>query len=320
MDRKKSVMMCFVIVIAVIVLVIGAAVFGDSKDGEQDVNIYFLNPLTNEIYPENRIVQSFSDVGMVEKVLNEMLGGPKNTSLINAIPNDVGIIKCTLITGGENGNVAEVNFSSEYGDMKESQELLCRAAIVWTLTDLEFIDAVSILVDGKPLMRTNNEEVGVLDRENVVVNPVISPEKTETRTVTLYFSNEQATSLCAETRNIEVKQSLSLETQIVEQLIAGPSNANMYPTVPTETKIRNIKTEENICYVDLSSEFVSKHSGGSSAETLTIYSIVNSLTELSVVKKVQFLIEGEKVNEFKGHIDFSKPFERNESIVTAVVE
>ncbi|MBR1443360.1 MAG: GerMN domain-containing protein, partial [Firmicutes bacterium] len=70
--------------------------------------------------------------------------------------------------------------------------------------------------------------------------------------------------------------------------------------------------EEGICYVDLSSEFISKQAGSHNTDEMTIYSIVDSLTELENVKKVQFLIEGEKVNDLNGRVDLSKPFERDE--------
>jgi len=42
----------------------------------------------------------------------------------------------------------------------------------------------------------------------------------------------------------------------------------------------------------LSKEFVENHIGGSTAELMTINSIVASLTELPGIDKVQFLIEG----------------------------
>ena len=98
----------------------------------------------------------------------------------------------------------------------------------------------------------------------------------------------------------------------MEQLIAGPESKDLFPTVPPETKIRDVKVVDGICYVDLSMEFVTKHGGGSSGEAFTIYSIVNSLTELSNINKVQFLIEGEKLDEYKGDFDFGKPFEYTE--------
>ena len=47
----------------------------------------------------------------------------------------------------------------------------------------------------------------------------------------------------------------------------------------------------------------------------TVYSIVDSLTELDSVNKVQFLIEGEKINSKKDGIDFSKLFSRNEAMI-----
>ena len=66
-------------------------------------------------------------------------------------------------------------------------------------------------------------------------------------------------------------------------------------------------------YVNLSRDFIKKK--GSISEPIIIYSIVNSLTELDGVKKVQFLIEGEKINEYNGDLDFSKPFERNTDFI-----
>lgn len=314
MDRKKIFAAGFLIVIAAVAIVILYSVLFDNSEREstKDINVYFLNPVTKELNAEKRTIDNGSDTEAVEEALNILITGPKNTSLVGVMPENLKILKCKLIEGSN--NTAEVDFSNEYSQLKESQELYCRAAIVWTLTELDFIDTVHIFVDGKPLTRANGELVGDLDKSNVIVNPVISPDKVEEKEVTLYFSDEQAMGLCPEKRTIEVKQSQTLETPILEQLIIGPKKDRLYPTVPSETKIRNIKTEDGICYVDLSNDFV-KSSGGSTAEMLTIYSIVNSLTELDNVKKVQFLIEGEKVSVFRGHVDFSKTFEREDSLI-----
>ena len=84
--------------------------------------------------------------------------------------------------------------------------------------------------------------------------------------------------------------------------------------LPHNTEIIDIKTENNICYVNLSKSFMNINSGNKKEAELSIYSVVNSLTEIPDVKKVQFLIEGEKVDTFSG-IDFSKAFERNDTII-----
>jgi germination protein M len=48
---------------------------------------------------------------------------------------------------------------------------------------------------------------------------------------------------------------------------------------------------------------------------MTINSIVNSLTELTGIKKVQILINGTKVDTLAGHADLSQALSRNESII-----
>ena len=127
-------------------------------------------------------------------------------------------------------------------------------------------------------------------------------------TVKLYFSNGDSTGLDVEVRRIIVNPNQELGGYVLTELIKGPVDENLKPTVPPETKVLDLKVLDGVCYVDLSSDFVTKHSGGTSEELLTIYSIVNSLTSIEGIDKVQFLIEGEKQTTFKGGVDFSIQF------------
>ena len=117
-----------------------------------------------------------------------------------------------------------------------------------------------------------------------------------------------------EIRRIQVARGESLEKLIVSELIRGPKSQNAGRTIPQETKIRSVETKDRVCFVNLSSEFVSKNNVGTSAELLTIYSIVDSLTELSNVDKVQFLIEGEKKDVYH-HMVFNEPIERDITLI-----
>jgi germination protein M len=45
---------------------------------------------------------------------------------------------------------------------------------------------------------------------------------------------------------------------------------------------------------------------------MTVYSIVNSLTEISPIKGVQILVEGNERNSLVGHVDISMPLLRDE--------
>jgi hypothetical protein len=53
---------------------------------------------------------------------------------------------------------------------------------------------------------------------------------------------------------------------------------------------------------------VQYHPGGSTAELLTVYAIVNTITtNIPEVKKVQLLFDGIAIETIAGHIDCSSP-------------
>lgn len=282
----------------------------NTKNGFKKLDIYYLNKSNNQLIPENREL-FFERENFLEVIFEAMKEQPKVNLLTSVLPSDLEILNYKINPFG----ILQVNFSKDYNNMKKTDEIFFYSAFVWTVTGLDFIKDIEIFVQDEPIKKGNGEEMGYLNRDNVILNPVISPDNTEIEEVTLYFADEQLLGLLPEKRLVKIKQSIGIETQLMEQLIEGPKNKGSFPTVPTETKIRNIKTEGGICYVDLSNEFITKHSGGSSAEILTIYSIVNTLTEITSVKKVQFLIEGEKINIYKGHLDISKPLDRDELII-----
>ena len=65
----------------------------------------------------------------------------------------------------------------------------------------------------------------------------------------------------------------------------------------------------------MTKEFVDNHPGGKEAEEMTIFSIVNTLTELKDIETVKFLINGKEQKEFKGNFRFDNEFPRNESLI-----
>jgi spore germination protein GerM len=138
----------------------------------------------------------------------------------------------------------------------------------------------------------------------------------------LYFANEDNTKLKLEVRYISIadaKQSTShLASVIVNELIKGPTAGNgCKATIPAGTKLRNsISISSGIATVDLSKEFKTKHPGGKDAEKMTIYSIVNSLTELTDIQKVKFTIAGKVEKEYMGNFQFNAPFPRTTSLIS----
>ena len=109
----------------------------------------------------------------------------------------------------------------------------------------------------------------------------------------------------------------NLATRIVKELMKKPKQQGLRTTIPNGTKLKeNVKIVNNIAYVDLSEEFINNHEGGKEEEQLTIFSIVNSLTELKEIDKVHFKINGKSKKEYKGYFKFDKEFKRGLAILT----
>ena len=53
---------------------------------------------------------------------------------------------------------------------------------------------------------------------------------------------------------------------------------------------------------------------------MAIYSVVNTLVELSTINKVQFSIDGEQVLTYNDSVNFGESFERNLDIVKDSME
>ena len=104
--------------------------------------------------------------------------------------------------------------------------------------------------------------------------------------------------------------------QIIEAQIA-PTVEPLVSAVPPGTKLRALfVTERGEAYVDFSGELVTRHSGGSTDEMLTVYTIVDVLTaNLPAVTSVQVLVDGKQIETLAGHVDLSRPLAKNLSWV-----
>ncbi len=144
----------------------------------------------------------------------------------------------------------------------------------------------------------------------IIPEEEISEEQMRQTIVSLYFYNSNTKSLVPEGRLIDVKELIEEPyKKLMELLIEGPQNESLSKTIPEGTIINKIELKGDILYLDLSKEFVDNHSGGEEMESATIYSIVNTMTNLTEVNAVKILIDGEENKAFNDNkIKFDDPF------------
>lgn len=143
---------------------------------------------------------------------------------------------------------------------------------------------------------------------------VEAPEPQETAplakaSVRLYFPSAAGATLVVETREIvDTKRPADRGAQILAALLDGPRTPGALPAVPPGTTLRQLWVrDDGNAYADFSEELLRDATGGSSDEILTIYAIVDSLTEnVPAIRKVGILVAGRERDTF-GHLDLSRP-------------
>lgn len=132
--------------------------------------------------------------------------------------------------------------------------------------------------------------------------------------ISLYYKNIETNSLIAEARCIDVKQLYKDPyTYLINLLIAGPESDKLESAIPEGTKVNSCKLNGSTVYVDLSKEFIDNAASGTEEESLIIYSITNTLTELNEVTSVKILINGEENKAFKDNkMNFKESFTKND--------
>ena len=275
---------------------------------ESGYRIWYINQNETCLKYENKELQSKNEEGLLREMMEVMRETPTDDELKPVIPEDV-----TLLDFDFEHNQLYLDFSPEYKKMPKVYEVLCRAAIVRTMGQIDGVEYVDFQVNGEPLTDLEGKEIGLMNEDQFIENAGEEINAYKTADLTLYFANKAGDKLVGQRVAMEYNSNISLEKLIVEQLIAGPPFEGAYPTIPSETKLLNISIKDNICYVNLDEGFLG--TGYNVIESIPVYSIVNSLIENTDAQKVQISINGETNRMFRESINFDTIFEKNEGLI-----
>ena len=275
---------------------------------ESGYRIWYINQDETCLKYENKELQSKNEEGLLREMMEVMRETPTDDELKPVIPEDV-----TLLDFDFEHNQLYLDFSPEYKKMPKVYEVLCRAAIVRTMGQIDGVEYVDFQVNGEPLTDLEGKEIGLMNEDQFIENAGEEINAYKTADLTLYFANKAGDKLVGQRVAMEYNSNISLEKLIVEQLIAGPPFEGAYPTIPSETKLLNISIKDNICYVNLDEG--SLGTGYNVIESIPVYSIVNSLIENTDAQKVQISINGESNRMFRESINFDTIFEKNEGLI-----
>ena len=245
-----------------------------------------------------------------EAILSEMKQPASDIEYTTVFPEDVEVTECNI-----SGGILAVDFNSAYFQMENLEEKLVRAAVVQSLVRIDGINAVYFSVEGENLKDGDGRPIGLMNEDDFVENTASSPSSYQTGTLVLYFANADGDKLVPQEMNVRYSSNISREKLIVEKLIQGPQSGDVYPVINPDTNLLSVTIKDKICYVNFDSTFLT--GAYDIVPELTVYSIVNSLTEGTEAEQVQITINGESDNSYMEAVDLSKPLESDMNWVAA---
>lgn len=154
-------------------------------------------------------------------------------------------------------------------------------------------------------------------------SPLVAPPAANTAAVprikaTLFFASEDGLTLVPTEREVPLAEgSIAQARSILEAQLSAEAAPPLVSTIPKGAALRGIfVSDRNEVFVDLDPSIRAAHPGGTQAELMTVYTIVNALlTNLPNLQEVQILIGGQEADTLAGHVDLRRPLKKNDALI-----
>jgi len=239
---------------------------------------------------------------MAADLFNELKNGPSTLlEMQGSIPKNVLLKSPPLLMIDDDGvgTLTLVLESSKPDAIDAKTRYLMAASIVLTMQgQVPDVDYVNILINGQPAL-----EQSALDRSyfSADAGSIIG------NIVTLYFPDQNYDYLMGIPRAM-TQSSYMQPRQRIEELIRGllpgdpASAAGVFPPGTSPDILLGVRVVNKCAILDFSKSFIDSLELTQKQETMFVYAIVNTLTRLSEINRVQFLIEGRPTEKLKNHI------------------
>lgn len=237
----------------------------------------------------------------LEELVEWYLQGPIGQSAALPVPQNLELQEVSLKNG-----VLYLFVSDHWLGMTMLEEHLAEACLALTMTQLADVDQICIRTDLDETSRTSEQ---LLSPDDYLIYD--DSATSDQVTVKLYFSDQNGRYLAEESRTRKTAGTLVLGEYILKQLLKGPESRNLLQTLPEGTNLLGIELSQGVCTVNFSEAFLLSRPAAHMQARMTVFSVVNSLTELSGIECVRFLCVGREIGDYSG-IDLSRPLYREE--------
>lgn len=299
--RKGKRKLCLLLAL---LLTVGFAGCGKGREDSSEYSVFYVNKENTKTVAVGYEPKAEDDRALIQEFLEKLLRKEDHKDYRQAVPEEVKLKSWKL----ENAQLY-LYFNNEYMEMDNVSEVLCRAAIVRTLTQVKGVECISFYVEDSPLVDDSGSLIGLMTAESFIENPGEQINTIQTASITLYFSNPKGTALIPEVQEVHYSSNISLEKLVMERLLHGPEGKGKQAAIPEGTKLVSVSVLDGVGFVNLSEGFLTQNY--EITEPVVIYSIVNSLAELPNINKVQIAVNGDSTITYREKMKLETMYERD---------
>lgn len=260
--------------------------------------------LSEPFASESRDIPRYTEM---TKLLALYCGGPVTSGLENTLPPDTTVLSWDLHDGK-----LWLNFDSSLAQLSGIE--LTVAAACLSKTFLERLDAHTLvltaqgaLLNGETALQLSTQDLNLQD----------DTQERLQQSFTVYYTTADRRYLIGEEVSVQVAPAEELPMQLLELLLTPPDGSELHSALPAGTRFRSVTIEDGLCTVDLSQQFDSRRYFSLPAQCLSLLSMVNTLTGLEQIQRVEFTVEENLLIRY-GALSIDAPLVRDERCIGPV--
>ncbi len=243
-----------------------------------------------------------------EDVLKKLCKSSGDGGYVRAIPKDVEVRSVSV-----NDVELTVDFSAAYSEIESYMEPLVRAAVVLSLCEIPGVESVVVTVEGNTLADTGGNVISGENTYTYITDFSDRDRPNQHAVLTLYYASKEGEGLIMEEREVDYNSNPPLGRVVLSELSKSPKTEGAISPIGNDFSISSYAVSDGIVYMTLGQGYLNQSL--EVPDNIKIYAIVNSLTELSYINRVQISVEGEITGSKPQLEKYTGLFEKNLDLV-----
>lgn len=245
--------------------------------------------------------------GDVEALVELYCKGPVTNGLESPLPQNTRLVSHTLHDG-----VLSLQFSSDISVLRGIELTIAAGCLARTFLPLTGADTLVLtsegtMLGGESAIRITLEELHLRD----------SSMDRAHQEMTVYYTDQKRRYLMGHGVSVDPGAPEELPMQLLELLLTPPAGSGLRSALPANTTFQSASVEDGLCTVSVSSAFENQRYNTHSGQLLSLMCVVNTLTALDEIDRVEFLVDGQLLIRY-GVLSISEPLVRDERCIGPV--